>query len=100
MTETFDKRRDSCPYTRKKYLLDHLVEDVRLFGTLSILDCSSFEHFIMHLDQSFRIYLQRTQTRKLEDINGNQHTVSEHATIWYRENCWTVEAEICKEREA
>lgn len=52
--EAFDAHCDSGPYTLQCLLFDHMVEAIRRYGTLSILDCNLYEHFIVRFNQAYK----------------------------------------------
>lgn len=68
LVERFDDHCESGLYTLKFHLLDHMVEDIRKFGTLSVLDGSPFEHFNVHIKQAYRKTSQRRSTRMMETV--------------------------------
>lgn len=46
--ETFGDLGGISPFTLKLYMLDHVIEDVELFGDLSYVDASAYEHIKFH----------------------------------------------------
>lgn len=69
LIETFDERCDSELYTLKYHVLDHMLEGIQNFGTLSFLESILYEHLNVHTKQVYRITSQRTQTRMTETVN-------------------------------
>lgn len=60
-----------CPsglYTLKYHLLDHLVEDLERFGSISFMDAGPFEHFNVVIKQSYRMTSRRLTTRMDETV--------------------------------
>jgi len=55
-------------FTLKFHLLDHMVEDMRKFGTLSVLDASAYEHFNTDIKAAVRRTSQRSQYRMDETV--------------------------------
>lgn len=47
--EMFERDCDFDLCILEYYLLDHMVDNIRRFGALSILDSSLYEHFIVHI---------------------------------------------------
>lgn len=52
LVRTFGEHCNSGLYILKFHLLDHVVEDLRLFGTLSVLDASRFEQYSVSIKQA------------------------------------------------
>lgn len=57
-------------FTWKFHLLDHLGEDLRIFGIAKYLDVSAFEKFKFSIKQSFRPSSMRKVTRMHETVSN------------------------------
>ena len=55
-------------FTLKFHMLDHMVTDIRKFGTLSVLSASQFEHFNTDIKKAVRQTSQRVSTRMDETV--------------------------------
>lgn len=51
---TFEALFDSGLYDLTYLLLNDMVEDLRIFETLSLLDCSFFDHYNLYIMQAYR----------------------------------------------
>lgn len=60
----------SSLYTLKFHLLNHFLDDLERFESLSFTDAAPFEHFEVLLKQSYRMTSPRMSTR-LEDTVEN-----------------------------
>lgn len=49
LVDAFDEYYDSGLYRLKYQVLDHTVDDLQKFETLSILGISPYEHFSVHI---------------------------------------------------
>lgn len=60
-----------CPgqFTPKFYLLDHIVEDLRILGTLSVFDASLFEQCKVNIKQAYKRALLRSDTFMYENVH-------------------------------
>lgn len=54
LIKTFDEHRDSRLYALWNHLLDYVVEALRNFATLSVLDSSPYEQFNLHIMQAYK----------------------------------------------
>lgn len=52
--EIFGEHFDSCLYILKYCIPDHIMEDIRGFETLSVLDNCPYEQFDVHIKQAFK----------------------------------------------
>lgn len=68
LLETIDEHYNFCQYTLKYYLLDHMVDHIQKFETLSVLGSSAYDHFNVLIKQSTRRSLQRRQSRMMETV--------------------------------
>jgi len=59
---------DKGVFTLKFHLLDHMVDDLRRFGSLSVLDASAYEHFNTDIKSAVRRTSQRNQFRMDETV--------------------------------
>lgn len=58
----------SCLHTLQYRLLDHTVDDIQKFGTLSVLEWSPYEHYNVHSTKEYRQTLQIRQTRTMDGM--------------------------------
>lgn len=65
----YDEQCKSSLSTLKYHLHENMREDIQIFGMLSDLDSSPYEHLPMHMKQAFRRNLQLTRTRMMETVN-------------------------------
>ena len=78
---------DCCPNglgTLKFHLFDHIVDDIRRFGTISVLSASPFEHFNLHIKSAYRSTSKRLLTREMETAHNLNCTLKRrilHDTI-------------------
>lgn len=56
--EKFDEHCDAGSYTLKYHLLDHMVNDILIFGMQSALGSKPYEHFNAHIRQAYKRALQ------------------------------------------
>lgn len=68
--DTLAERSSPILFTLKIFLSKHIVADLRVFGTLSVLDDSPFEHYNLHNKTSYRRTSRRTKTRMEKTVNG------------------------------
>lgn len=67
--ETFDEHGDSGLYAVEYHLFDQMVEDIRKFVTVSVLDSSQYEQFNEHIKHSVIRRLRRKLAQMTETIN-------------------------------
>lgn len=63
---TFDEQCDSGLHTLNYHIPDPMVEDLRTFGALSVLDGTIYEYFNVHIKYAYRRTSQRRQTRRMK----------------------------------
>lgn len=72
LVDTFDDHCGSGLYTLKHHLLYHIMEDLWNFGTLSVLNCSSYEQLNEYVKHSYRMTSQKRQKQIMETDNNLQ----------------------------
>lgn len=72
-------------YTVRYYSLSYMSEDKRRFGTLPVLDKSSYEHVNGQLKQIFTRTWQSRQTRMMETLNATERNY-EIALLYVKES--------------
>lgn len=63
MIEIFHEQYDSSLCALKFHLLDNVVEDLKIFGNLTIPNASPFEHYNIHIKRSYRETSKQHSTR-------------------------------------
>lgn len=66
--ESIDKHCSSALYTRKYRILDNMLEDIKIFETLSAFDSSSREQFYVHMHQAYKLNSQRRRSRMMRKV--------------------------------
>lgn len=62
LADTFDEHSSLGMYIVKVHLLDHMAEDLRNFGTLSVLNSNQYDDYNVHIKHSYKRTAQRIQT--------------------------------------
>lgn len=66
---TLDEHCDSGLYTLEYHLVDYMVEDLREFEKLSVLDSSLYECFSVQIKQAYRRTSKMRRSRMIETVN-------------------------------
>lgn len=69
LIEMFNKRFEPGLYTLRYYLLGYMVEYIRKFDMVPILDSSLYEHYIVHSKAAHKSLLLRGRPEILNNIN-------------------------------
>lgn len=54
-------------YTLKYPRLNHMVDDMRRFGALSVLDSSSYNHFNLNIKHAYKEFAGKTNNNTVND---------------------------------
>lgn len=95
--KTFDAHCEVGLYTLKLHFLDHVVDDLERFGSMKLLNSSSFEIVNVHIKLAYRSTSQRQSSRLQETVRVCEHyqTVDKR-----RPSCFEKrEAEIYGEKQ-
>ena len=68
MTNIFEPYCDTGLVTLKYPLLDHLVEDLKKFGSLQVLSAAPFEQYNHTIKKAYSYTSKRFRTRTLETV--------------------------------
>lgn len=68
--ESFDEHCDTVPDTLKYPLLDRMVEDIRRFLKLRVLESRPYEHINLHINQPHKMTSQRRRKRIMQTVNA------------------------------
>lgn len=81
LVETFHDYCESSLYALKYNLLHHMTDNIKRFGTPSVLDSSAYEHLNLLIKKASRRTLHRTRAGVLVTVNviiettrGRRHT--------------------------
>lgn len=73
LVQMLEEHCDTGLYTRTYHLQDHMVEDIRSFRTLSVLDSNPYKHFPVHIKPASK----RNFAKETDHSEGNVKQVGE-----------------------